>query len=83
MSNQATRKDAPRTKRFAGAGSLTLEHRRFVMQLHSSLVQTSKIMGVSQTTLDELISGCGNLRAATLDRARLRIAELQTQKAIE
>ena len=68
---------AARLKTVVGAGSLTQEQRRFVVNLSSSRTEASKIMRVSQTTLEELLATGGNLRAATIERARARIAELQ------
>ena len=66
-----------RLKSVVEAGALTPEQRRFVVGLSSSRTQASKIMRVSQTTLEELLNPGGNLRAVTVARARARIEELQ------
>ena len=71
---------APQTARLKSVvetGTLTPEQRRFVVGLSSSRTQASKIMGVSQTTLEELLHAGGNLRPETVARARARIEELQ------
>lgn len=60
--------------------TLTEAERKQLLQLSTSWVQITKIMGMSRDTLETIAAPYGRAKAETIAKARARLAELREAK---